>query len=588
MAPDDALALWRDLGVSGARDELLPLFERFGRHPLLLQALAGEVANWRSAPGDYGAWQEAHPGFDPFGQLDLRQTQSHILQHALGGLSPAARRALHTLAGFRMPTGYGTLRDLLLGEDCPDAAALDRALSELEDRGLLGWERHGNRYDLHPIVRGVVWSALGAGERTTLLEGLADHLRAQPMPEDWEKVESLADLEAAIEPYDKLIGLGRYQEAFELFRDRLDSAIHYRLSAARRRLELLRGLFPEGEQAPPRLTSVGPQSYTLNALAQAYLHSGQPGAAVDLYQRAAALEEQDDDKGNLAVSLCNLSPAQLFRGELHGAEQTARRALMLCRELEDEFLEAVSLYMLGNALSDQGDAAADRALRRSGRLFQERRHRQGEGLTAAFRAELALRLGDPAAARDLADQAWQLAAVERHERDFIRAARLQGAAALHLGDLPAANERLHHALQRARAINHAAEELPTLIALAELHRRQGDPATARELLEPIWEPAERGPYPLFHADALNVLAQIERDAGNLEAALAAATRAYELSWCDGPPYAYHWGLEAARAHLQALNAPEPVLPPFDPAQHEPMPEVEIDPDDRHPPEEDQP
>ncbi len=62
-------------------------------------------------------------------------------------------------------------------------------------------------------------------------------------------------------------------------------------------------------------------------------------------------------------------------------------------------------------------------------------------------------------------------------------------------------------------------------------------------------------------------------------AIAAATRVYELSWCDGPPYAYHWGLEKAKAHLAELGAPEPELPPFDESEFEPMPEVEIDPPD---------
>lgn len=46
----------------------------------------------------------------------------------------------------------------------------------------------------------------------------------------------------------------------------------------------------------------------------------------------------------------------------------------------------------------------------------------------------------------------------------------------------------------------------------------------------MWELAERGPYPLFHADALNVLAQIERDAGNHDAAVKAAAQAYQLAW----------------------------------------------------------
>ena len=97
-------------------------------------------------------------------------------------------------------------------------------------------------------------------------------------------------------------------------------------------------------------------------------------------------------------------------------------------------------------------------------------------------------------------------------------------------------------------------------------------------MEDVWEPAERGPYSLVHADARNVLARIERDSGNTQAAVEAATRAYRLAWCDGPPFAYHWGLEAAKATLAELGAPEPDdLPLYDDSQYEPMPEVEIDP-----------
>jgi hypothetical protein len=97
------------------------------------------------------------------------------------------------------------------------------------------------------------------------------------------------------------------------------------------------------------------------------------------------------------------------------------------------------------------------------------------------------------------------------------------------------------------------------------------------LLDDVWEPCERGPFKLFHADAYNVLTQIERDAGNHEAAVKAAMEAYQLAWCDGPPFAYHWGLQKAKAHLAALGAPEPTLPPFDESKYKPMPEVEIEP-----------
>jgi len=146
-------------------------------------------------------------------------------------------------------------------------------------------------------------------------------------------------------------------------------------------------------------------------------------------------------------------------------------------------------------------------------------------------------------------------------------------------DLATAAERLHHALNRARNVNLVEEEIPAITALAELHRRKAQPELARELLEQTWILVERGPYPLFHADALNVLAQIERDQGNREAAIAAATKAYTLAWCDGPPYAYHYGLTNARKHLEELGAPEPQLPPFDESKFEPMPDVELNPKD---------
>ena len=583
LASDDALALWRDeLNVSGSREELLPLFDAFDRHPLLLQALAGEVAEYRPAPGDFTAWRRARPDFNPAGQLELKQRQSHILAHALTGLGEAPRRVLHTLAGFRMATGYATLRELLVGESapCADEATLDRILRELEDRGLVGWERSANRYDLHPIVRSVVWAGLAEGERRGVLEKLHDHFKAQPMVENWRDVESMADLEPAIELYDKLIGLRHYQEAFELFRDRIERATLHRLGVARRRLELLRAFFPEGERIPPQLDTAVERGFILHALAVAYDLCGQPKAALWLFIQATTINEREGNRDNLVTILVNQSGAQRFVGELYSAEYSGRRGLQLAaNELGDDIHEAATCLALGETLSTRGETLmAECYLRRAGQLLNQQGHRQGEGVTSAYWAQLALHQGQVDEAHYLTDHAWRRASVDSHECDFIHAARLQGSAALQLDELTRANERFHHALGRARTAGYAAQELPTLIALAELHRRRNEPKTARELLDQVWLPAERGPYPLFHADALNVLAQIERDAGNHDNAVDAATHAFELAWCDGPPYAYHWGLEAARDHLRELGAPEPQLSPFDPAAHEPMPEVEIDPD----------
>ncbi|HYG79623.1 MAG TPA: hypothetical protein VD861_04510, partial [Pyrinomonadaceae bacterium] len=239
-----------------------------------------------------------------------------------------------------------------------------------------------------------------------------------------------------------------------------------------------------------------------------------------------------------------------------------------------------SLNWLGLTLAVRGLAKeSGAALQRTLRLLIAQSNTQGEGVINSYLAQGALWLGEFAGARSFARRAWELAHVKSNESDFISAARAQGEAALGLDDLATADERLHHALTRARRVNLAEEELPALVALAELRRRQGDAKVARELLDDVWEAAERGPYPLFHADAYNVLAQVERDEGDEAKAVEATTKAYRLAWCDGPPFAYHWGLEKARVHLRELGAEEPVLPAFDEGKFEPMPVVEIDPED---------
>ncbi|MCP4591308.1 MAG: hypothetical protein GY842_11210, partial [bacterium] len=585
LSADDGMALWRDFKVSGTRDGLLPMFRTFENHPLLIQALAARVAHDRQHPRDFDAWRAANPDFNPF-SLDLIQVKAHILEVALKGLSDREAYVLHVIAAFRMPAGWDTLSALLIGDEprqYPDPAGLISALSDLEDRGLLGWDnRPGfNRYDLHPIVRGVTWTRVPAADQQTIYGTLQVHFESMPMVEDWKEVESLEDLTPAIELYDKLIGLQRYDDARDIFRNRLNRATLYRLSASRQRVELLERLFPDGTDAPPPLSSARDQAWTLNALALAHDLSGQPGAAVPVFRLASGIYRSEDEESGLSINLSDLSDAFRLSGGLRLAETSAREALIICRNRDDRFQEGMSLQWLGLALAARG-VKGNAALRRSLRVLTAQYNSQGEGLVNAYLGDVALWNADPATARPLADRAWELAEAYRLEADFIRAARLQGTAALLLAgpaNVETADERLHHALTRARACNRVEEELPTLVALAELHRRRDDPKTARDLLDDLWHPAERGPYPMFHADALNLLAQIERDADNHDAAVAAATKAYQLSWCDGPPFAYHWGLQAAKRHLTQLAAPEPSLPPFNESNFDPIPQVEINPPD---------
>jgi len=611
LKDDDALDLWRAMGVSGSRDALLPLFHRFDNYPLLIRALAGLVANDRRNPGNFDKWQAANRDFNPM-KLPAVQVKSHVLEHALRGLDANAKKVLHTVAAFRMGVSYDTLYEIikkqeqddqqkqgivgnfvngLIGKNkrLSDEKVFDDTLTELEDRGLIGWDKSANRYDLHPIVRGVTWEGLDGDGKRGVYENLYAHFEAVPdrFSDDYTQVNSLEDLAPAIELYNTLIGLGRYDDSYNLFRNRLEATILYRLNAKSEQAALIEMLFPYGLDQTPALTNPKHQAiaYSISALAHESL--GQISYAVQLHRRYISIARNINDDVEVSIGLCNLSNTLCLVGGLHEAEAAARRALVITREQEHRFREAVSLYWLGLVLAARGTSnEAEIALRRALQIRISEGLKQGEGIINTYLAQAALWRGDASAARSLADRAWELAHHRRNETDFIESARLQGAAALGLGDLATTDERLHHALTRARAVNYVQEELPALVALADLHRQRGEMAQARERLDEVWESAERGPYPLFHADALNVLAQIEIDAGNRDKAVEAADKAYRLAWCDGISadgkicYAYWWGLERARKHLEALGAPIPNdLPPFDESKFDPLPEVEINPKD---------
>lgn len=581
LSDADALGLWRSFGVSGTRDEVLRIFQTFANHALIIKALAGEVKRFRRAPGDFDQWRAQHQQFDPARLPRVQEAMAHVLELALRGLDEKSLKVLHTIAAFRMPASYDTLAALLIGDDksFTSEIAFDDALAELEDRGLLGWDKRANRYDLHPIVRGVVWSGLDVGDRHEVQKELRSYFEALPLL-SWNEAESVDQLTTTIELYYTLVGLGRYDTAFLLFRDGLEKATLYRLSASHICIELLEMLFPDGLYDKPKLSDVTNQVHALNTLALAYDAIGLPKKATEISTCAIRIDGLEGTPKGVSIDLGTLAMASRWTGQLYKAELAILQALVIDYKGKDPYWFAVDLGYLGWVYSARGvvdDAVL--TLEKSFAIFDDRRMTRSIGLSYAYQAQLRFWMKDYDQANIFSQRAWDLAHARRYPSDLLRAARLQGAVACSLRSLEIASERLHYALTNSRSVGLVQEELQALIDLAELRRRQGDAKAARDYLDDVWEPAERGPYPLFHADALNVLAQIERDAGNHAAAAKAVTSAYQLAWCDGPPYAYHWGLEAAKAHLAALAAPEPPMPPFDPSKYEPMPEIEIDPAD---------
>ena len=264
MQKEDAVAFFRAQGIRGARAEIEAACAPYGYHLLSLRILAGLIANDRETPGDIAV----------AGKLDITDdviaNKHHVLEVAYNTLSPEQQKLLSHIACFRSAMTYDALNAI-------SDKNIDADLKTLEHRGLLHWDKTANKYDLHPIVRRYAYERLTVPDRAAAHTRLIDYFDAVPKPS---KVEKLEDLAPVIELYHHMVRAGNLDEAFKLLYERFANALLYQFGAYQLYAELLRALFPDGEDKPPPLKDESAQAWTLNGLANTYSLSGQPCRSV--------------------------------------------------------------------------------------------------------------------------------------------------------------------------------------------------------------------------------------------------------------------------------------------------------------------
>jgi tetratricopeptide (TPR) repeat protein len=485
MDPDDAVEFFRKQGIKGTRAEIQAVCADYGFHPLSLRLLAGALAK----DPRYHADIRYAPRVNPLAEDKERK----ILDLAYDSLPPDEQKFLSQLAAFRSPMKYETIAAIFAGgrgaiELRPYDGAfkteddLARALTDLQERGLCMRDAKTDTFDLHPVIRRYAYDRLA--DKPQAHARFRDYFAAFPAPQ---KIQTLADLQPTIELYHHTVRAGRYDEARELFRDRLNQATYYQLGAYQLRIELLRALFPDGEDRPPRLKDESAQAWTLNALANSYALAGQPRRAVPLFNQVITLKAKV--KSDLAIGLENVAYIQSIIGELKAAEQNLRRENELGREIDDWMEIASSHKELGRVLAYRGlFAEAERELDTAFEMFGKQNAVQSQSVVSAYRALRALLMGDASAALAAAHQARAFAeetarTLYPHERDFIRAEWLMGAAlvALARGGDVGAKVGAKHASPLHRLLHHSqqseypptdASPLPAALREAEHHLRE--------------------------------------------------------------------------------------------------------------------
>lgn len=432
LHPDNAIDFFRAQGVRGSRIQIDEICAASGYHPLSLALLAGIISNHPQQPGDITTAYHLERHGDQEQRLQL------LLQQAFAMLSPACQHLLARIACFRHAISHTVLKTLnrkdeeeqqsrreseqhtqgimgflkTLMSSRPDPLApltprkrgepalprepdalhsLNTDLQKLVAWGLVLYDRHNRRYDLHPVVRHAIYQQLSDEERRTHHQMIWEHLQMLPPPPAFE---TLADMSLLLELYAQTVQLGLYDEAFKMFYHQLSGVLYYRFGAYQLQIELLRMLFPDGEAHPPRLQDERNQSYVLSLLANSYTLGGQPLQAQALYEQAMAIDERLGDRKNLILGLTALaSGVQMPQGKFQAAEVNVRRAINMSQRIGDEFQEAVGHQELGRLLAYRGNwEESESELSVALTLFERLNHTQGQGVTLVYRTQRLLLL----------------------------------------------------------------------------------------------------------------------------------------------------------------------------------------------------
>lgn len=110
------------------------------------------------------------------------------------------------------------LADWKIIASSPEARrALTKTLSDLEIRAFLQFDRRTNKYDLHPVVRGIASGSQKADEKAEIGQRVVDHFSSQPH-NPYEKAKTMEGVENGLHIVRTLLKLGHYQQAVDAYR----------------------------------------------------------------------------------------------------------------------------------------------------------------------------------------------------------------------------------------------------------------------------------------------------------------------------------------------------------------------------------
>ena len=381
LSRSDAVRFLKSEGIEGTRAQMERAGEIYDFHPLMLKQLSSAIKRKRKK--DIG---------DAF-KLNLinEKEPQKILNKSFELLSASEKKVATAISVFRSSFDFDTARALFPEMD---ENSLWEVLSGLQQLGFIFYDEREKRFDFHPIMRSFLYDSLTTKDKVH--ERAAAYFQKIP---PIEKVVSLKDLAPVIELYHHLANAKKFDEALNLFVDRIHEKAFYHLSIYNIYIQLLRELFVDGEEKLPRLNSEWNQVWTLCALANSHSYLGEPVKAVPLYYKFVEVSEKINSHVNIGIGLENVAyGAQLQIGKLSAAGVHLRKSIALCQKIKNEFQEAVGHQELGRVLAHQGRGEAKDELAKLIGYWRKTDNYHGLSVNSAHHSLSALLQGRLAAA----------------------------------------------------------------------------------------------------------------------------------------------------------------------------------------------
>jgi tetratricopeptide (TPR) repeat protein len=619
LSRTDARHLWQERGITWGDEGVLDNFlNQFGRHSLLLKLLAGVIKENRRAQGNFDKWHTMYgESFDVFN--DVKSKRHHILQFAYEGLSVEARKLLSQMAALGSALDIDTLnvfnpylnlpeevrepkeprlerrqyqhateeekswRKLELDEaeaqysqskaayeiylqakiayerstDFKRAVAhFDALLQDLEERGLIWWDKNNLQYDLHPVVRGYAFSHLEESERQQTSDRIYDFFDKRERGNYQRQFASYKAMQNLIAMYNALIGAGKFDTAANLFVNRISNSLVYEgLGLYHKAYELLLPLFLHGLHELPIVSTTSLQSFMLNQMGSVlhYLHRFEEALTVKAKYVKLALSSSDST--DLQISIANYGNSLIGMNRLAQTLRGYQCLLDLAQSISNYEEVSYAHYSFIQTYSILGlwqDAKA------AYETFCE--NPPNQRFLIITHAEFAQYLFWQGASRSTIENTLSAAETLSEAANDTLVRRIlnirRGELVLREGEI---DKAINYFAEAARIGNEqGVRDSDAWGGLARAYAAQGN---LTEALRIIRDSVDDHGY-----SAAVVYLANQQYAEAKEATL----ELYHWAWAQGEPYVRRYELQQAQKLLKQLGVPEPQLPVWDESRYEPF------------------